>query len=104
MIMSWRRKTYLSPTCLINCEASAVTVTGRFAQLEVEKQAESHEKKVEKGAILGLFLFNAFNRLQRERQTERAEAEESRHSFYEGCLQHSDASSYSCTQMNFKPA
>lgn len=51
-ITNRRGITHLSPACLINCEASAVIITGRFAQLELEKQAESHDEEVEEGTIL----------------------------------------------------
>ena len=68
MITSWRGKTHLSPACVINCEASAVTVTGRFAQLEAEKQAESHDKKVEKGTILD-FLMPSIDFRRRDRDS-----------------------------------
>lgn len=69
MVMSWRGKPHLSPAWLINCEDYVVTVTGRFAQLEVEKQAESYDKKVEKGSILD-FLMPSINFSRRERQGE----------------------------------
>lgn len=52
MRLSWREKPHLAPACLINGEASAATVTERFAQLEAEKQAEPHDRKVEKGTTL----------------------------------------------------
>lgn len=55
-IMNRSGITHLSPTCLINGEASAVTVTGRFAQLQVDKWVESHDEKVEEGTILHFFV------------------------------------------------
>lgn len=102
IIMSWRGKTHLSPACLINCEASAVTVTGRFAPLEVERQAECHDKKVEKGKILD-FLMPSVDFRERDRDRE-SRGWRKQAVFLWGCLQHSDGSSDGCTQANFEPA
>jgi len=48
-----------------------VTITGRFAQLEVEKQVETHDKKAEKGTILDFFLMPSidFRGRDRDRQS-----------------------------------